>query len=232
MVEYIRGADIDLTTLDQAMHILAYDVPSENRASVKDVPEKQQFLEAQRGKIQKYLNNGIDTEKQVGVKTSMTPPASMLQKSLYRIHPAYLDEVRDKVEQWLREYKDMGFQARMKVFPIATNEEGYKTFLSMQVDSIFEKLLGQAELIEKAIDLGEVPGKTRNQIDTTLNTIDNMIELYFGEFNTDGLSNKDYDADTYKSMTEELTLLRERFMMMSHTVRIVTSWTKKSKKGE
>jgi hypothetical protein len=120
----------------------------------------------------------------------------------------------------------------MKVFPIATNEEGYKTFLSMQVDSIFEKMLGQAELIEKAIDLGEVPGKTRNQIDTTLNTIDNMIELYFGEFNTDGLSNKDYDADTYKSMTEELTLLRERFMMMSHTVRIVTSWTKKSKKGE
>jgi len=230
MVEGIRGKDIDLSTLTEAMYILAYDVPSETRASVKDTPKKQEFLMAERSKIQKYLNNGPDSEKRTGVKQTMTPPGNMLQKSLYRIHPDYLDDVKDQAELWLREYEEMGFMARIKVFPIAPNTEGYKTFLSMQIDSVFEKMLGQEVLIEKAIDLGECPGKTKNQIETMLNTIENMVELYFGEQLPDGKINPDFDAKTYASMTDEITFIRERFFVMSKTVTIVTSWTKKAKK--
>jgi hypothetical protein len=232
MVEGIMGSDIDLGTLTEAMHILAYDVPSETRSSVKDVPKTQEFLMAERSKIQKFLNNGLDTEKRTGVKSLMVPPANMLQKSLYRIHPDHLDAVKDKVELWLREYEEMGFQARIKVFPIATNQEGYKTFLSMQIDSVFEKMTGQEELIEKAIDLGECPGKTKNQIETMLNTIENMIELYFGELDTNGRPNHDYNQDTYTSMVDELKYVRERFLEMSRTVTIVLSWTKKAKKAD
>jgi hypothetical protein len=232
MVEGISGRDIDLSTLTEAMHILAYDVPSETRASVKDTPKKQEFLMAQRSKIQKYLNNGPDSEKRTGVKQNMTPPANMLQKSLYRIHPNYLDDVKDQAELWLREYTEMGFTARIKVFPIATNTEGYKTFMSMQIDSVFEKMSGQELLIEKAIELKECPAKTKNQIETMLNTIENMIELYFGEQLPDGTINKDYDDKTYKSMSDEMEYIRQRYFEMSKTVTIVTSWTKKAKKPD
>jgi hypothetical protein len=231
MREGIMGQDIDVEGLDQAMYILAYDVPSETRASIKDVTKKQEFLMAQRAKIQKYLNYGPghDSEKRQGVKSKMTPPANMLQKSLYRVHPQYVDEVRDMAELWLREYAEMGFTARIKLFPIATNSEGYRTFVSMQIDSIFEKLTGQEQLIEKAISLGEVPTKTKNQIDTSLYTIENMVELYFGEENPDGSLNKDFDQEVYGNMHDELVFVRERFSEMKHTVKEVLSWTKKDK---
>ena len=38
----------------------------------------------------------------------------------------------------------------------------------MQIDSILEKLTEQELLIEKAIDLGEVPTRLKNQIDTSI----------------------------------------------------------------
>jgi len=111
----------------------------------------------------------------------------------------------------------------------SSKEECKKFFLSMQIDSIFKKLTGQEQLIEKAINLGEISGKAKNQIETSLNTIENMIELYFGEENPDGTLNKDYDDETFKSLHDELVFVRERFTEMKHTVKEVLSWTKKDK---
>ncbi|HIH37268.1 MAG TPA: hypothetical protein HA232_05115 [Methanocellales archaeon] len=115
------------------------------------------------------------------------------------------------------------------VYPNSGIGDDRKDFSSKMVDSIFEKMTGQEQLIEKAFNLGEVPTKTKNQIDTSLYTIENIVELYFGDLNPDGTLNKDYDDALYKSLTNELVFVRERFFQMKHTVKEVLSWTVKSR---
>lgn len=230
MVEYIMGVDIDPSQLNKTLYLMAFDVPSENR---KDLTKEQKnFLMTERAKVTDFLNEGPTSEERVAIKQKGQAQGNMIQKSLYSVHKTYVDAVKDKVEQWTREYLNEGWTVRMAVFPIATNKEGYDTFFEMQVQNIHLKIAGQLAAIDEAEDKGCCPNKTRNQIETTLNTIRNQVDLYFGRYNPDGKLNTEYNDDAYQTMDEALTNAKQHLWQMVHEVVITTRWPQKGESIE
>jgi hypothetical protein len=221
----IEGEDApDISLLTKKMYIFAYDVPAETKKSIQDDTELVRWLMKQRDKIQTYMVKGLEKQKGVGVKTGQLPPGLMLQKSLYRINEGYVDDVISLSDQWEREYNDRGFEVRMEVFPIATTEHGFRAFFDMQFDNTMGRIGDQDEQIMKALDQGKIPGKTKNEVESNLYTLTNVINMYFGRGTVAGGINPDYNEEAFNSLTEYMDMVQSSFRRMSATCEVVKSW--------
>lgn len=134
----------------EQLWLIAYDVESENSKSLK--PDQQDWLRSERVAIWYTLR----------YKYKCVP----VQHSLWLIREEKTRNDLEKAkEKWLDAYKLHEFQARIEIFPIQTNDVGYKTFKSWEFDFILEWLGKIEKALVKAMDSGKI-GKKNVQAHT------------------------------------------------------------------
>lgn len=134
----------------QSLWLIAYDVQSENSKSLKDA--QSDWLRSKRVEIWYALR----------YKYKCVP----VQNSLWLIRDektrAELDVEKNT---WLEDYAVNHFGARIEIFPIQTNDVGYKTFKSWELDFIMEWLGKIQKAMTKAVNSGGI-GKKNVQAHT------------------------------------------------------------------
>lgn len=140
----------EITIGQEQLWLIAYDVESENSKALK--PEQQDWLRSERVAIWYALRYHF----------KCVP----IQHSLWLIREEQTrQELEKEKDKWLAEYAQYEFQARIEIFPITTNDVGYKTFKAWEFDFILEWLGKIEKALVKARDTGKI-GKKNVQAHT------------------------------------------------------------------
>src|SRR5512136_484879 len=120
--------------MKQALWMIAYRVESENSKQLK--PKQRDWLRSQRVAIWYALR----------YKHKCVP----IQRSLWLIRSKQAREELEKAKDlWLAAYKQYNYNAHIEIFPVQTNEIGYRTFKQWEFDSVVEWLQKMNEITER-----------------------------------------------------------------------------------
>lgn len=179
--------DLDTLDLEEGMYILAYDVPSEN---IKRLPESdKRMLASRRNYIRAQLFYVYGCPR--------------LQNSLYRVSEQTVEAVKARVAEWAAWYDEKGFKAKLRLFPIGLNQEGYQTFLEMENDTILGWLTEIEELFKGYIDKKEIKQKALDENIKKIQVLESIIYEHFGP------QSKDFDKKRFDTLHDELNFVRD-----------------------
>jgi hypothetical protein len=156
----------DFVASEKPMWFIAYDVESENSKSLK--PNEKDWLRTQRVSIWYILR----------FRYKCVP----IQNSLWLIRDQHSkDELEKQKDAWLAEYAKLNFKALIEIFPIQTNEAGYKTFKSWEFEFILEWLGKIEKSLVKARDVGKIAKKNIQAHTKKIQLLENILKEDFDD---------------------------------------------------
>ena len=174
--------EVDPSEFEKVLHILAYDVPSEN---IKHLPKSERnFLNSKRWSIRNELRFHYG--------------CALLQKSLWRVPETAVEALNKQVDKWRDEYTERGYVAKLRVFPIGTTDVGYAAFIDMEYDCIRAWLTDIETLLQDAIEKKVIQQKALREHKDKARVLGAIVDQDFGK------SSPDYDSKRYKELKEEL----------------------------
>ena len=151
---------------NQPLWFIAYDVESENSKHLK--PKERDWLRAYRVSIWYLLRH----------KYKCVP----IQNSLWLIRQEQTKKELEKdKDRWLADYKARDFRALIEIFPIQTNEVGYKTFKGWEFEFILEWLGKIEKALIKANDVGKINKKSIQAHTKKIELLGNILHEDFDE---------------------------------------------------
>jgi hypothetical protein len=174
--------EVDVDDLGKVLHILAYDVPSEN---IKHLPKAERnFLNSKRWSIRNELRFHYG--------------CALLQKSIWRVPETAVDALSKQVDRWRADYHERGYEAKLRVFPIGTTDVGYAAFIDMEYDCIRAWLTDIEALLQDSIDKKSIQQKALREHKDKARVLGAVVEQDFGK------GSVDFDSKRYKELKEEL----------------------------
>lgn len=134
----------EISKTESPLWLIAYDVESENSKALK--PNERDWLRSQRVSIWYDLR----------FKFKCVP----IQNSMWLIRDEKSKNALEKLKnEWLEEYKKGNFKALIEIFPILTNDAGYKTFKQWEFDFILDWLGKIEKSLVKAKEVSRIGRK-------------------------------------------------------------------------
>jgi hypothetical protein len=173
---------IEPEDLDSRMWILAYDVPSEN---IKHLPKSSRnWLNAQRWRIRNDLRFRFG--------------CALLQKSLWRVPETAVEALTAQVDEWREQYRELNWDAKLRVFPIGTTEVGYAAFIDMEFDCLRAWLTDIEAQLRESIEKKVIQQKALRENKDKVRVLTSIVDQDFGR------GSPDYNPKRYKELKEEL----------------------------
>lgn len=185
-IEIEAGGKVDV---EKAFWLLAYDLKTEH---IHKLPKKdREWLARKR----------VSVWYELRYRFKCAP----VQKSLYVIRDRQLlDVLKAKVEEWIAEYAKHGYPANIKVFPIATTDQGYQTFKDMEFEFLMDWLGGMDKSMKK-FNASRPPSKRFiGDMKRKLELVESIMKEDF---------NKQYSR--YHEGEDHVQLLHDRIMELS-----------------
>ena len=220
---------LDIKDLTKVLIIVAFDVPSEGKLGISI--EEKNFLMAMR---RTFVNNLYDLDCGP-IQQSLFRVPTTLSTEMKKKYPALtaagiVTEVQKRVAEFKQKYSDGWLDketgkrksyladTRMEVLAIAMSDEGYDTFVGMQVDGLYAWISKLLETFEKWIEKGKTTEENIKRWQRDLDSIEDAIEAFFGPGSTD-FTQERYDnlkndlemlGNTYQEVLDKVTVEKKK----------------------